>query len=100
MMRLSRILLVGQFVDTNLVYGSKAEIENANGRLRHWLRRQTDIDKVPDAQPRALPGATSGAASISQENPANRHYLTPENAWASRLLSSDLQRDWPRRSNR
>ena len=28
----------------------KGEVENANGRLRRWLPRQTDIDKVSDEE--------------------------------------------------
>ena len=28
----------------------KSEVENANGRLRRWLHRQNDIDKVSDEE--------------------------------------------------
>ena len=47
----------------------KGGVENANGRLRRWLPRQIDIDKVSDEE-------------ISSSPPISR----PENALASRLL--------------
>ena len=49
----------------------KGGVENANGRLRRWLPRQIDIDKVSDQEIQ-----TSSSPPISR----------PENALASRLL--------------
>jgi IS30 family transposase len=49
----------------------KGGVENANGRLRRWLPRQIDIDKVSDQEIQDI---------VITAN------LTPESAWASRLL--------------
>ena len=49
----------------------KGGVENANGRLRRWLPRQTDVDKCPTRKSRS-----SSSLPISR----------PENAWASRPL--------------
>jgi IS30 family transposase len=46
----------------------KGGVENANGRLRRWLPRQTDIDKVSDEEIQDIVMTAR-----------------PENAWASRL---------------
>ena len=51
----------------------KGGVENANGRLRRWLPRQIDIDKVSDEE---IQDIVITANTISR----------PENAWASRPL--------------
>ena len=50
----------------------KGGLENANGRLRRWLPRQIDIDKVSDQE--------------IQDIVMTANLTHPENAWASRLL--------------
>ena len=61
----------------------KGGVENANGRLRRWLPRQIDIDKV------------SRTNSDSSSPPISRR----ENASVSVAIPGDPQISWQRRAN-
>jgi IS30 family transposase len=62
--------------------GKTAGVENANGRLRRWLPRQTDVDTVSDEKIQDI-----------VMTPISR----PENAWASRPLSRQSSKSLAKR---
>ena len=62
----------------------KGGVENANGRLRRWLPRQIDIDKVSDQEIQDI---------VITAN------LTPRKCLGFKVLSGNPQRAWQRRAN-
>ena len=63
----------------------KGGVENANGRLRRWLPRQIDIDKVSDQEIQDI---------VITAN------LTPEVPGLQDFFSGNPQRAWQRRSRK
>ena len=62
----------------------KGGVENANGRLRRWLPRQIDIDKVSDQEIQDI---------VITAN------LTPRKCLGFKSFSGNPQRAWQRRAN-